>query len=260
MRIGLVLMLLAVTPFSWAQDRIPATMDELRACLTANLPSQSLIQEVRLQSSDSAGGRTLGARVYGMKLNEETAVMIKVEEPMDMNGSRYLVIAGVERDAMYMYLPALNRTRRIVGSMAGQSLWGTDFSYEDVKLVRGLLLHGNNNLETGVDWEGRPALKLLVVPTGEADTDTQYSKVELIIDGATCVVVSGRFYDDAGPVKHMWVEPGDLSEIEGHWMAKKTYLKSLRESSKSELIIDKVIFDKELPARLFDPRTFMHGR
>lgn len=260
MRISLVLMLLAIAPFSWAQDSIPTTMEGLRACLSANLPSQSLVQEIRLQSSDAVGGRTLGARVYGMRLNEETAVMIKVEAPADMNGSRYLVIAGSKRDAMYMYLPALNRTRRVLGSMAGQSLWGTDFSYEDVKLLRGLLLHGNHNLETGVQWEGRPALKLMVVPTGDADTDTQYSKVEVIIDGASCVVVSGKFYDDAGPVKNMWVNPDDLMEVEGRWMAKKVHLKSLRDNSSSELSIDEVTFDKDLPARLFDPRTFMNGR
>ncbi len=260
MRIGLVLMLLAVTPFSRAQEGIPTTMEGLRACLSANLPSQSLVQEVRLRSSDAVGGRTLGARVYGMRLNEETAVMIKVEAPADMNGSRYLVIAGADRDAMYMYLPALNRTRRVLGSMAGQSLWGTDFSYEDVKLLRGLLLHGNSDLETGVNWEGRPALKLMVVPAGDADTDTQYSKVEVVIDGASCVVVSGKFYDDAGPVKSMWVDPGDLMEVEGRWMAKKVHLKSLRDNSSSELSIDEVTIDKDLPARLFDPRTFMNGR
>lgn len=260
MRFGLIVVLLLLSPVSGAQEGIPSTLEELRSCLSANMPAQSLVQQVRLRSSDAAGGRTLGARVYGMRLHEETAVMIKVEAPIDMSGSRYLVIAGPRRDAMYMYLPAIERTRRIVGSMAGQSLWGTDFSYEDVKLLRGLLLHGDSALETGVEWEGRPALQIQVVPTGDADSDTQYSKVDLIIDGASCVVVSGRFFDDAGPVKNMWVDPADLSQVDGRWMARKVHLKSLRESSKSELIIDEVEFDKDLPARLFDPRSFMRGR
>lgn len=259
MRIGLVLMLLVACTVGQAQEGVPTTMEELRTCLTANLPAQSLVQEVRLVSGGS-GGRTLGARVYGMRLNEETAVMINVEAPPDMSGSRYLVIAGARRDAMFMYLPALNRTRRIVGSMAGQSLWGTDFSYEDVKLLRGLLVHGDSQLVAGVEWEGRPALKVMVRPAAEAETDTQYTQVELTVDGASCVVVSGRFFDDAGPVKNMWVEPRDLQEVDGHWMAKRVQLKNLRERSSSELYIDKVIYDRDLAARLFDPRTFMHGR
>lgn len=260
MRIGLVLMLLVASTVGWAQEGIPTSMEELRACLADNLPAQSLVQEVRLVAGDSGGGRTLGARVYGMRLNEETAVMINVVAPADMAGSRYLVIAGARRDAMYMYLPALNRTRRIVGSMAGQSLWGTDFSYEDVKLLRGLLVHGDSVLETGVDWEGRPALKVKVMPAANPETDTQYKQVELLVDGATCVVVSGRFFDDAGPVKNMWVEPQDLQQVEERWMAKKVQLKNLRENSSSQLIIDEVTFDKDLASRLFDPRSFMRGR
>ena len=90
----------AAAPTTAPGEAPPTDLDSLRACLGENLPAQSLVQNVRLIASDSAGGRELKARVYGMKLDSETAVMIDVRAPSDMSGSRYLVIAGPERDAV----------------------------------------------------------------------------------------------------------------------------------------------------------------
>lgn len=238
---------------------LAADMESVQACLRKNLPTHSVVQEIRLRAADAAGARELSTRVYGLELNEEVAVMISVVEPVDMSGSRYLVIAGSKKDAMYMYLPALGRARRIVGSQAGQSLWGTDFSYEDIKLVRGLMSHGAGTAKA-TEWEGRPAVAVSIEPTGEQQGETQYDKVNMIVDSESCVIVKSEFFDDAGAVKLMTVDPTDLVEADGRWYAKKVGIRSLREASRSELIVDSLTFDKNLPARLFNPRTFMHGR
>lgn len=238
---------------------LSADMVGVKACLKENQPEHSVIQEIRLRAVDGAGARELKTRVYGLELNEEVAVMISVLEPGDMRDSRYLVIAGSKADAMYMYLPALGRARRIVGSQAGQSLWGTDFSYEDIKLVRGLLNQGVGKV-TEIDWDGRAAVAVTIEPDSRIDDGSSYSKIELIVDGHSCVIVNGKLFDETGPVKFLSVEPGDLAELDGRWYAKKVQIRSLRESSKSELIVEKMTIDKNLPARLFNPRTFMHGR
>lgn len=248
----------AAAPTTAPGEAPPTDLDSLRACLGENLPAQSLVQNVRLIASDSAGGRELKARVYGMKLDSETAVMIDVRAPSDMSGSRYLVIAGPERDAMYLYIPALNRTRRVVGSMAGQSLWGTDFSYEDIKLLRGLLNQGVLEVETGHEYEKRPALKVRIDPTEEG-AESQYSQVTLLVDQQTCVIVEGRFADEAGLAKTLRVAPEDLIEVDGRWWAQRVQVESHRRNSRSELIVDDFEFDRELRARLFDPRSFQRG-
>ena len=235
----------------------PMDLDSLRACMAANLPAQSLFQEVRLVARDAAGARELQARVYGMKLNEEVAVMIDVRAPADMSGSRYLVVSGQDSDAMYLYLPALNRTRRVVGSMAGQSLWGTEFSYEDVKLLRGLMTHGEVSMEH-VQWQQRPAHRLLVRP--QSTDQSAYTLVKLTVDAATCVVVAASFEDEAGAVKSMEVPLEDLVQVDEHWWARRVIVNSQRRNASSELIVDDYSFDPELRARLFDPRTFHQGR
>nr|MBV6628465.1 outer membrane lipoprotein-sorting protein [Oceanococcus sp. HetDA_MAG_MS8] len=235
------------------------SLQELQDCMRANLPSQSLVQEVRLVAHDRSGARELQAHVYGMKLDQEVAVMLRILAPSDMSGSRYLVISGPERDAMYLYLPALNRTRRIGGSMAGQSLWGTDFSYEDVKLLRGLLTHGSAQLEAEVEWQQRPAQRVRIRPSSEESS--QYQQVDLTVDDATCVIVHGDFADAAGPVKELRVaQADDLQEVGGQWWARRVELHSLREQTHSELYIQDYRMDPDLRSGLFDPRSFQRGR
>jgi hypothetical protein len=235
------------------------SLDELQDCMRSNLPSQSLVQEIRLVAHDRSGARELQAHVYGMKLDQEVAVMLRILGPADMAGSRYLVISGPERDAMYLYLPALNRTRRIGGSMAGQSLWGTDFSYEDVKLLRGLLTHGSTELQGEATWQGRPAQRVRIRPTSEELS--QYEQVDLLIDDATCVIVHGDFSDTAGPVKELRVaQAEDLVDVAGQWWARRVELHSPREQTHSELYVQDYRMDPDLRSGLFDPRSFQRGR
>ncbi|MEN8720489.1 MAG: outer membrane lipoprotein-sorting protein [Oceanococcaceae bacterium] len=238
---------------------LPADAESLERCLKQNLPRQSLVQEMRLVAHDASGSRDLSLKVYGMRLEHEVAVMISVREPVDMRGSRYLVISGREVDAMYMYLPALGRTRRIVGSMAGQSLWGTDFSYDDVKLVRGLLWQGDSTFDPTARWNTRPAVKVNITPLAANAEEATYDRVELVVDAATCVIVSGQFFDSAGLVKTLEVQPEDLEQVDDRWMARKVHVRSPRRNSHSELIVENLLFDEDLRARLFDPRTFMIG-
>lgn len=238
---------------------IPADMDALRACLRANLPEQSMVQDIRLQSTDAGGDRTLTGRVYGMRLHKEVAVMIRVDGPADMSGTRYLVISGETDDAMWVYLPALDRVRRIAGSLAGQTLWGSDFSYDDVKLLRGLLMKGDTEYGGQTTWSERPAVNVTVRPQPameEPDVIQPYTRAELVVDAQTCMIAQGQFFDSAGLVKELTIEKDDLMQVGDRWMPRKVVLRNVREDTQSELVVEKISYDEDLRARLFDPRTF----
>ena len=65
----------------------------------------------------------------------QVRLMIRIDGPQDIKGSAYLVIENKPRDTVYMYLPSLVRPRRVVGG-GGSSIWGTDFSHEDLRLLQ----------------------------------------------------------------------------------------------------------------------------
>jgi len=65
--------------------------------------------------------------------NEGYKAMIKVTEPLDLKGTGLLTYQNKDReDDQWLYLPAMQKTRRISGSGRGGRFLGSDFNYEDL--------------------------------------------------------------------------------------------------------------------------------
>ena len=59
---------------------------------------------------------------------------IRFTEPADIAGTGFLALENKDGETdQFLYLPALNRTRRIVSSQKGRSFVNTDFTYEDMQ-------------------------------------------------------------------------------------------------------------------------------
>ena len=113
------------------------TTEQLLACMRGNIPPTVRIQEVEIVSVDRAGGeRRMAGRLYGQREDDKVRVMLRIEAPQDLSGASYLIREGDNRDDMYLYLPAINRVRRITGGSGDGQLFGTDLSYNDVKQIQ----------------------------------------------------------------------------------------------------------------------------
>ena len=114
-----------------------AATDKVLDCMRGNIPKIMRIQEFELNAVDPAGGeRLLRGRLYAQRENDLVKAMVKIKAPADLNNAAYLVREGKERDDMFIFLPALNRVRRIMGGSADSPLFGTDLSYNDIKQVQ----------------------------------------------------------------------------------------------------------------------------
>ncbi len=234
----------------------PDPLDRLRSCMQANLPEQSLSQHVKLMSEDAGGGQqVLRARLYGVKSRRGLVdLMLSVEEPPDLAGARYLLLARQERDDMYVYLPAIDRVRRVIGGMRGQPLWGTDFSYEDLKHLQTVLSDVNAELKGQVVRGGRGMHQLVLHPAPEAESS--YTRLELEVDAATCLIAEVRFFDESGLFKRMHSDVERFSQVDGRWVFGRVTMENLRSKTRSVLEVSKVRYDETVPARLFNPKTF----
>ena len=233
---------------------------ELRACITQNLPQSSFRQRIRLVSYDPAGGsRELDAVLYGTRQSaERISLMLDVRAPGDLAGSRYLLIERAGSDDMYVYLPALGRTRRVIGGMRGQPLWGTDFSYEDIKRLQSALLDGRSELSGRVVSQDRPAHRLRLRPA--PDAQSAYTYLELDLDDRSCLLLEARFFDAAGLVKHMRADPARFRQLGTRWLLGRVSMHNLRAGTHSTLDLDEVEYDQRLSMAMFNPATFHYSR
>ncbi len=74
------------------------------------------------------------AQKYGAPADDLREVVLVFHEPAAVRDTRFLQIENKDReDDQWIYLPALQRVRRISSSQGGDSFMGSDFTYDDLE-------------------------------------------------------------------------------------------------------------------------------
>ena len=136
------------------------TIQDVDACVEANLPAESSIQTVVMDAHDRIGSVTqTRARIYWRRFDKGLSrVLVRLSDPPEMRGAAILMMEqSADRNDILMYLPELDRVKRVTGHMLSGSVFGTDFSYEEFEGLQGLR---NDNFERTLEGtesvEGRP--------------------------------------------------------------------------------------------------------
>jgi len=108
--------------------------------------------------------------------------------PGDVKGTRVLVL---ERNQMYVYVPAYRKVRRVASHVTEQGFMGTAFSYEDISTARyAPVFEAELTSETHALWH----LEL----TPREGVDTPYSRLEVDVDKTLVLPVAARLYGATG--------------------------------------------------------------
>ncbi len=67
---------------------------------------------------------------------KDSMALTQFIKPLDIQNSSFLMLQNGKKDTdMWVYLPALGKSRRITSTSKKSSFFGTDFSYADIELV-----------------------------------------------------------------------------------------------------------------------------
>jgi hypothetical protein len=154
-----------------------------------------------------------------------------------------------------MYLPAVNRVKRIQGNQMSDDLWGTDFSYEDIKQVQGVLVTGKLDRLADEDVGGRKAYQLGVTPQAGQGA-AGYEKIVTWIDHQTCLPLKVEFVEAGKLRKRMMLDPAKFTRKGERWVAQQYTITDLLSETRTELRINKIEYERPLADRLFNPQTF----
>ncbi len=242
---------------AWALDK----PEDIRACARKNFPATSSTQTFQLKSIGRDGSaRTLHATAYWKRASDGKAkVMLQVNLPVDLRGSSYLMLEKSTRDDLFMFLPAVNRVKRIHGNQTSDKLWGSDFSYEDIKQVQGIFDGGALTRQADAEITGRKAYVLDFVPAKVEESG--YSRLQSYIDQETCTALRTDFFQSDGKArKRLTINPKEVKQMGSRWVAHFYEMSDLLDETRTELRIEKMTADTDLPDRLFNPQTFYLGR
>lgn len=234
-------------------------LDQLTHCMRANLPQTVRIQSVEIIAVDRVGGeRRLKGKLYGTREADRARVMMRIETPQDLAGAAYLVRETDSADETFLYLPAVQKVRRISGAQLDGQLWGTDLSYNDLKQLQNAFSGADAVLEPpGEPYEGRAVRAISFTPRPE--DGSRYRTVRALVDQKTCVALKVEFIEPAGVRKVLTVPPADLKKSGPHWYAARAEVNDIKEGTQTRIVVTGVSSDAKLAGRYFSPQSFYLG-
>jgi hypothetical protein len=143
---------------------------------------------------------------------------------------------------------------KVTGNEMTRPLWGTDFSYTEIKQVQGLLLDGTTRRIADGTVEGRPSF---VLETATRQDATGYRKVVSYVDQASCTLTKSEFYAKAAkPKKVLEADLSTLTKVDIYWIVLGYKMTNLAEGSHTDLTMGDVYLLEKNSEKMFDPDQF----
>ncbi len=233
------------------------TVEEIEDCVDANLPSHSSVQTFRMISTDRLGRQsTSQAKVFWRRVDaDRSQVMMRFRKPLDLQGAGMLMIEKSDApNDIFMYLPELQRVRRVSGRMASGSMFGSDFSYEQFERLQGLA--DDNRVRRLADAEVGGRSAYVTEASREEDSESDIERVVSYIDKGMCLALRVEYYEHGDKLRKVLRIEDDSIERRGKsWIALRQRMRDVRDDTETQLIVDAVELDVEIPRSRFTVRA-----
>ena len=180
--------------------------------------------------------------------NRETRSLIRFSEPADIKDTGMLTLDNPEQESsQWVYLPALDRARRIASSRKGGHFVGSELYYEDLqkrdvdKDLHRILGKGKVGKIATTNLESIP------VDPG----NSVYSKRISWIHTKTLIPLQVEYFKNSNeqPAKRLKVRK--IKKIQGYWTVLDSTMTDLKSGKQTRMTTQTIQYDQELPGSLF---------
>lgn len=235
---------------------LPQTLEEIQSCMNRNLVDRGALRDLNLEVSDREGkSHALRMKLYWKpSAKGEARVNLRLLEPVAMKGSSYLLLQDGRQEEVYFHLPPEQRAIQITGKNMSEPLWGTDFSYGEIKQVLGLLYSGQTRRGADGVVATRP---VFVLDTATDADNTGYRKVVSYVDQFTCVLLKSEFYAKADkPMKVLEADPASILTLDEYSVVLGYSMRNLLDNTRTKVELSDFTLLERLPERMFDSKRF----
>lgn len=217
-------------------------------------------QRSRVVSGDRGGAQQesrLTVKYQSYRNEQDEAVdgihsktRLEYEAPFDLRFTAYLVIDKEGRtNDQFVYLPTYRRIRRV--NLRGESVFGSDFSFEDV-LPRELEDADYRRLpDRSID--GVPCFVVEAVPRPQANSE--YSRFVFTVEKERYVPLQIRYWNDSGVFfKELHADYDSIERFETAWIPMRSTMRNVLQESWSSLLVEKLLPNPSFSDAIFSLR------
>ena len=211
---------------------------------------------VLTEPGQSPRERLLYSYAADRKIRERWSLM-RFVEPADVAGTGLLTVdyPGDEND-QWLYLPALDRVRRIASSRKGGRFVGSDFFYED---LRDREPEMDRHTLGGKSTVGNVPCTLLVSTPVDPDNSV-YSKRVSCIHTGILVPLQIEYFEGRSDRPTKRLSAKRIKKIQGYWTVVDSEMEDLQSGHTTRLLIEAVKYDQGLPDNLFSRQALSDDR
>jgi hypothetical protein len=239
--------------FPMLQGTASSVDPEVEACIRKNTAKTTAIQKIELRSTDRIGSeKLLFADIYLKRFNDQSSGLIAYfREPEDLRGTRLLVIEKQPANEMYLYMPALFKIRRITSKRISSSMYGSDFSYEDLERLYGMLSSEAVEQKADALIEGEAAYVLVSRPS--EDSGSKYESVVSYFDKKSCVIRKVEFFEPGARLrKILLVDAGKVRRVGDIMVPHEYRMNDIRDKTETRMSVRDVRLDIPVADTIFD--------
>jgi len=183
--------------------------------------------------------------------------LVVFQDPASVKGTRFLSIENPGKDNdQWIFLPSLNRVRRIAASEGSGSFVGTDFSYDDISSADRKADLDNHKILREEKFGDKDCYVIESIPK---DTNYQYSRMIQWIAKDNFVNYKVELYDKRGTHIKL-LEILELREVQGRLASMVTKMSTLAAGTSTSLNVLDLRYDSNIPEGVFTTNYLETGR
>ena len=234
-----------------------ATLAEIEACASRNLPNAAGVIEFSVEAIDRSGAVTLSrAEIRWTKDDDELArILLRVSEPSKTAGTALLILdKASDQPEFFLRLPEISRVKRVRSKRLRGPVLGTDFSFEDLQRMREPLDRSDLELIGISEVDGHSAWLLETIP-GEDDS-SEYTRVLTYIDQQHCVPVQVDLFErDDRLRKRLRASQDEIRRVGTANLPYVFTMEDLRRETRTIIRIERFDSTPHLPVEQFTKRA-----
>lgn len=194
-------------------------------------------------------------KLYSYRLDKpdgQTWVLLRFSAPADIKNTGLLTYSSpAESNTQWIYLPALDRARRIASSRKGGRFVGSDIYYEDLQKRE---VEDDHHRILGKRKLGKiPTILLESIPVDPGNSS--YSKRLSWIHIKTLLPLRVDYFKNNSdqPVKRL--KASKIKKIQGFWTVVDSTVTDLESGHQTRMRTSTIKYDQALPDRLFSRQS-----
>lgn len=190
------------------------------------------------------------------KYGDVSKSFMRFTSPADIDGTAFLTWENKDReDDQFLYLPALQRVRRIVSSQKSNRFVNTDYTYEDLQSRE--VAQDTHTILREEKIDEYDCWVLESIP--KSKDDSQYGKWIIWVVKEIYLPIRIEFYDKRNRLFKIFTGK-NIQKIDGIWTILDAEMKDLKKEHRTLMKTDDIQYNRNVPDEVFTKGYMKHNQ